>query len=406
MQKVTKPQAVSFLSMGWLLAGSNFPQALADNKLFNVPKLSFCCMKIQSPSTSQVPLISTDVVGLDDILGGGLRLGCVYLIEGEPGTGKTTTGLQFFMDSAQRGESVVHVTQAATAAKLTGMEACHNWNIESVHIQAVLPAENLLQLEKPHTMFHLSKVEMGTTTQLILAVIDERKPIRVVIDSRLELKLFADAPLRCRRQELALKQFFFSRSCTLMLLDDRSTPDADFQFRSFAHGVIRLKQSVQEYGAKRRRVWVVKHRCRAFRCVKHDYDIVNGSLRVHPRLVAAQSRFATTRQQLQSGLKELDALPGGGLDKSTSPLIAGPPDTGKSFPASHFACAAAGGEKSALVLLEEAAKNLLNRGDGLGMNLREPCESGVPGIQQVDPAELSPAEFLSVATATLDEVVS
>jgi len=393
--------------MSWLLAGSDFPQAVADNNPLNVPKLSFCFMKIQSPSTSQVPLISTDVVGLDDILGGGLRLGCVHLIEGEPGTGKTTTGLQFLMEGAQRGESVVYVTLKAAAAELKAMEASHKWNIEGVHIHAVLPAENLLQLEKPCTMFHLSKVEMGTTTQLILAVIDERKPTRVVIDSLSELKLFADTPLGYRRQVLALKQFFSSRSCTVMLLDDRSTAGADLQFLSIAHGVIRLNQSVQEYGAKRRRVRVVKHRGRAFRCGKHDYDIVNGGLRVHPRLVAAESRFATTRQQLQSGLKELDALPGGGLEKSTSPLIAGPPDTGKSIPTSHFACAAAErGEKSAVVLLEEATNNLLNRADGPGTDIREPCESGLPGIQQVDPAELLPAEFLNVATATLDEVVS
>ena len=364
-------------------------------------------MKIQSPSTSQVPLISTDVVGLDDILGGGCRLGCVYLIEGEPGTGKTTAGLQFLMDSAQRGESVVCVRLAKTAAKLTGLATSHNWSIKGVHIHEALPAENLLQPKAQYPLFHPFEVAMGATTQRVLAVSDELKPTRLVIDSRSELKLFADAPLGYRRQELALEQFFSSRSCTLMLLDDRSTSDADLQLRSLTHGVIRLKQSVQEYGAKRRRVRVVKHRCRAFRCGKHDYDIVNGSLRVHPRLVAAQSRFATTRQQLQSGLKELDALPGGGLEKSTISLIAGSPDTGKSFPARHFACAAAErGEKSAVVLLEEATNNLLNRADGPGIDIRERCESGLPGIQQVDLAKLPPAEFLNVATATLDEVVS
>lgn len=365
--------------------------------------LPICFMKIQSSLTSQEPFISTGVAGLDDILCGGLTPGRVYLIEGEPGSGKTTTGLQFLMEGAQRGESVVYVTLAETANELTGVAASHHWNIEGVHIHEVLPSENLLQPEAQYTMFHPSEVEMGTTTQLILSVIEERKPSRVVIDSLSELQLLADTPLRYRRQVLALKQFFSSRACTVMLLDDRSTAGADLQVRSIAHGVITLEQSVHEYGSERRRVRVVKYRGRAFRGGKHDYDIVNGGLRVYPRLVASESRVVTTREQLQSGLDELDTLLGGGLEEGTSTLIAGPPGTGKSSLASQFAYAAAKrGEKSALFLFEEAANNLLNRADGLGMNIREPFESGLLSIQQVDPAELSPGQFASVVCAAAD----
>lgn len=360
-------------------------------------------MKIQSSSSPGESFFSTGIAGLDKILGGGLKPRRVYLIEGEPGTGKTTAGLQFLVEGASRGESVVYVTLAETAAELMDVADSHGWNMEGVHIQEVLPVENLLQPEAQYTMFHPSEVELGTTTQLILAAIEERKPTRVVIDSLSELQLLADTPLRYRRQVLALKQFFGSRACTVMMLNNRTAAGVDLQVRSIAHGVILLEQSVHEYGAERRHVRVVKYRGRAFRGGMHDYDIVKGGLCVYPRLVASESRVVTQRAQLQSGLDELDALLGGGLEEGTSTLIAGPPGTGKSSLASQVACAAAKrGEKSALFLFEEAANNLLNRADGLGMNIREPYDSGLLTIQQIDPAELSPGEFSSVVCAAAD----
>ncbi len=360
-------------------------------------------MKIQSSPRSDDSFFSTGIAGLDNILGGGLTPGRVYLIEGEPGTGKTTTGLQFLVEGARKGESVVYITLAETAAELRGVADSHEWNMEGVHIHEVLPSENLLQPEAQYTMFHPSEVEMGTTTQLILSAIEERKPSRVVIDSLSELQLLADTPLRYRRQVLALKQFFSSRSCTVMLLDDRTAAGVDLQVRSIAHGVIILEQSVQEYGAERRRVRVVKYRGQAFRGGMHDYDIVKGGLQVYPRLVAAESRVITRREQLHSGLPQLDALLGGGLEEGTSTLIAGPPGTGKSSLASQFASAAAKrGQKSALFLFEEAANNLLNRADGLGMNIREPYDNGLLSIQQIDPAELSPGEFSSAVCDAAD----
>ncbi len=239
---------------------------------------------IQQKKTEE--LLSTGVGGLDDILGGGLTTGRIYLVEGEPGTGKTTTGMQFLVEGAKAGESVVYITLAETAAELRGVAESHGWSMDGIHVHEVLPSENLLQPEAQYTMFHPSEVEMGTTTQMILAAIEQRKPSRVVLDSLSELQLLADTPLRYRRQVLALKQFFASRACTVMLLDDRTAAGVDLQVRSIAHGVITLEQSVQEYGAERRRVRVVKYRGRAFRGGMHDYDIRYGGLVVYPRLVA------------------------------------------------------------------------------------------------------------------------
>lgn len=358
-------------------------------------------MKIQNNS-SEI-FLSTGIPGLDDILGGGLTKDRIYLIEGEPGTGKTTTGLQFLLEGARQGESVVYITLAETAAELESVAGSHGWPVDDIHIREVLPSENLLQPEAQYTMFHPSEVEMGTTTQLILSVIDERKPKRVVIDSLSELQLLADTPLRYRRQVLAMKQFFASRSCTVMLLDDRTAAGIDLQVRSIAHGVITLEQSVKDYGAERRRVRVVKYRGMAFRGGMHDYDIQTGGLRVHPRLVAAESRVMQRRDQLQSGLSELDQLLGGGLEEGTSTLIAGPPGTGKSSLACQFVSAAAGrGQKSAMFLFEEAASNLLNRADGLGMGVRQAFDTETLTIQQIDPAELSPGEFATLVCKAAD----
>ncbi len=349
-------------------------------------------------------LLSTGIAGLDNILGGGLTRDRVYLIEGEPGTGKTTTGLQFLVEGAKLGESVVYITLAETGAELQDVGVSHGWNMEGIHIQEVLPSENLLQPEAQYTMFHPSEVEMGTTMQLILSVIEERKPSRVVIDSLSELQLLADTALRYRRQVLALKQFFASRSCTVMMLDDRTAAGIDLQVRSIAHGVITLEQSVKEYGAERRRVRVVKYRGIAFRGGLHDYDIQYGGLSVYPRLVAAESRVVEKREQLKSGLTALDALLGGGLEEGTSTLIAGPPGTGKSSLAAQFvAAAAARGQRSAMFLFEEAANNLLNRADGLGMPLRTSYEKGLVSLQQIDPAELSPGEFSTAVCAAADQ---
>lgn len=357
---------------------------------------------IQQKNKSEI--LSTGVEGLDDILGGGLTTGRIYLIEGEPGTGKTTTGMQFLVEGARAGESVVYITLAETAAELTSVAESHGWSMEGIHVHEVLPSENLLKPEAQYTMFHPSEVEMGTTTQMILAAIEQRKPSRVVLDSLSELQLLADSPLRYRRQVLALKQFFATRACTVMLLDDRTAAGIDLQVRSIAHGVITLEQSVQEYGAERRRVRVVKYRGRAFRGGMHDYDIRYGGLVVYPRLVAAESRVMAKRQQLTSNLHQLDSLLGGGLEEGTSTLIAGPPGTGKSSLASLFVSAAGQrGQQSAMFLFEEASNNLLNRADGLGMDVRAHYNNGLLSIRQIDPAELSPGEFAAAVCKAADD---
>jgi circadian clock protein KaiC len=339
--------------------------------------------------------MSTGVAGLDDVLGGGLTPGRLYLIEGTPGAGKTTIALQFLMEGAARGESVLYVTLSETETELRGVADSHGWSLDGIHMREMLPSQESLQPDEQYTMFHPSEVELSETTHKILVDVDKLKPTRVVFDSLSELRLLAGNSLRYRRQILALKQFFAGRDCSVLMLDDMTSTQHDLQVQSIAHAVLRLEQLNSDYGAARRRLVVVKYRGRDFRGGFHDYKIVRGGLVVFPRLVAAEHAADESHEKLASGIDALDELLGGGLEKGTSTLFVGAPGTGKSSVAVQFALAAANrGENSALFIFDESIKTLLTRCAGMGMNLRPHIDAGRISVRQVDPAELSPGELV------------
>lgn len=347
-------------------------------------------------------MLFTGIPGLDTILGGGLAEHRVFLIEGEPGSGKTTTGMQFLLEGARRGEPVLYITLAESQSELQAVADSHGWDISGVQVHEVLPPETMLDADTHYTMFHPSEVELSGMLKLILGAVDRIMPTRVVLDSLSELQLLADSPLRYRRQVLALKQFFTKRQCTVMLLDDRTSSQGDLQVRSIAHGVIQLEHAVKEYGTERRRVRVIKYRGQQFIGGMHDYLMVRGGLEVYPRLVASETRSSSTRRQLSSGLPKLDVLLGGGLEDGTSTLLVGPPGTGKSSLAAQFVAAAnQRGEAAAMFLFEESISNLLNRADGLQLGLRKSTDNGLLTIQQIDPAELTPGQFSAAIVAAV-----
>jgi circadian clock protein KaiC len=349
-------------------------------------------MEKQNSDTSR--FLASGVPGLDAVLSGGFTSERLYLVEGEPGTGKTTFALQFLNEGVRHGESVIYITLAETAIELRAVARSHGWDMAGIEIVEVIPSENILEPDQQYTIFHPSEIELGTTTQRILAAIEQYKPARVVLDSLSELQLLAESPLRYRRQVLALKQYLASRSCTTLFLDDRTAVSGDLQVRSVAHGVITLELLNQAYGSERRRLRVVKYRGIAFRGGAHDYKIAQGGLVVFPRLVAAQTRVTVATGQLSSGLEELDTLIGGGLEEGTSTLVSGPPGTGKSTLAAQFVHAATmRDEPCAMFLFEEARNNLLNRSKAVGIDLGAAIGRGQLTVQQIDPAELSPGEF-------------
>ena len=338
---------------------------------------------------------STGVAGLDDITGGGFTRKRLFLIEGAPGSGKTTLALQYLMAAASRGEPVLYVTLSETAEELRAGAASHGWSLDDVTIRELAPSESILDPDEQNTMFHPSELELSATTRLILEDVDRLKPTCVVFDSLSELRLLADTPLRYRRQILAMKQFFVTRNCTVLLLDDLTATGHDLQMQSIAHGVLSLELLNPEYGSERRRLRVVKYRGRPFRGGYHDYVIRKGGLEVFPRLVAAEHRQVASRKTLPTDLPAFDALLGGGIEEGTSTLIVGAAGTGKSTLGAQIAASAAvRRQKSAMFLFDESPVTLLARCDELGVNLSAPVADGTVTIQQVDPAELTPGEFI------------
>ena len=338
---------------------------------------------------------STGITGLDDILTGGFVPNRLYLVEGMPGSGKTTLAFQFLLEGVRQGEKVLYVTLSETAEEITAVADSHGWDLTGVSIRELVPTAETLQPAEQYTVFHPSEVELSDTTKKILDDVDRLRPTRLVFDSLSELRLLAGNPLRYRRQILALKQYFAGRRCTVLLLDDLTAAEHDLQVQSIAHGAMLLEHTMPAFGSARRRLSVTKYRGSVFRGGFHDYAINRGGLEVFPRLIAAEHRAQSSRERMGSGLSGLDQLLGGGLERGTSTLIAGAAGTGKSTVASLFCTTAAeNGIRSSLFIFDESVNTLFSRLDGLSIDLRGQVAAGTVSVTQVDPAELSPGHFI------------
>ncbi len=348
-------------------------------------------------------LSATGISGLDNILGGGLTPNRLYLVEGNPGSGKTTLALQYLLEGVRQQEPSLYVTLSESAVELATVAKSHGWSLDGIKVVELVASEADLEPDNQFTMFQPADVELGRTTKAILAEVERVRPRRVIIDSLSELRLLAQSSLRYRRQILALKQYFTGRDCTVLLLDDKTSSDADLQLHSVAHGVISLEHLSPQYGAERRRLRVVKLRGQKFRSGMHDYNIVTGGLDVFPRLVASEHVENKERATLTGSVPELDRLLGGGLDYGTSALLIGPAGCGKSSVAINYArAAAARGQRAALFAFDERAEVLLHRVAGLGMDLAPYLAAGNLTLQQVDPAEMSPGEFAATVRKAVD----
>lgn len=345
------------------------------------------------------------VVGLDDILIGGLARGHLYLLEGNPGTGKTTIALQFLLEGSQSGEVGLYVTLSETDQELRLTAHSHGWEIgEKFSIVELTPPESLLDSEQQQSLLFSSDLELGEATRALFDVVERVKPDRIVIDSLSEIRLLAQSSLRYRRQILLLKHYFARNGATVMMLDDLTSDANDKTVHSVAHGVIRLEELAPNYGAERRRLRVLKYRAQSYRGGFHDFNITSGGVTVFPRLVASEHVTRYERVQLASGIAQLDELLGGGLESGSSALVLGPAGAGKSLLTLQFARAAIErGEKAVLFLFDEELSLLFHRAKSMGFDLEAMRESGGLIIDQVDAAELSPGEFAHRVRARVDE---
>ncbi|WP_332824480.1 ATPase domain-containing protein [Ramlibacter sp.] len=362
-------------------------------------------MKRPTP-TSHIPVqerASTGIAGLDDVLGGGLPTGHVYLVEGDPGAGKTTLGLHFLIEGARNGEKGLYVTLSETEAELRTVAASHGWTLDGIELFELVSEEGLSP-ELEQSILHPAQIELGETVQGVIAQVEKLGPRRVVFDSLSEMRLLAQDPLRYRRQVLALKKFFSDRGCTVLFLDDRSTSATDLQLHSIAHGVINLEQAVDQYGPERRRLRVMKMRGIKFRGGEHDYILDTGGVAVFPRLVASEHRLLNDTGVVSSGVAKLDEMMGGGLVAGTNTLFSGPSGVGKTTTA--IACVLAAlkrGEKASYYLFDEGLPTLVVRARALGLDIQPYIASGSLRIVPLDPAEMSAGEFSHMVRNAVEE---
>jgi len=332
---------------------------------------------------------------LDYILGGGYAANRVHLLEGAPGSGKTTLGLQFLLEGRHKGERCLYITLSESKDELLHVAETHGWDLDGIEIFELVPPELSLDTDREQSIVYASDLELGETVQLVMDEVERVAPGRIAFDSLSEIRLLSQGPLRFRRQVLALKHYFAQHNCTVLFLDDLTQMETDLSLHSLAHGVIRLEHKAQTYGAERRRLRVFKMRGRAFRGGFHDFNIEKGGLRIFPRLVAASHPDdGHDNAVAKSGIAELDELVGGGLDHGTTNLVIGPSGSGKSTLVLQFIkAAAARGEKSLVVSFDETERVFQRRARGLGVDVDKLREDGLLTLRQVDPAEMSPGEL-------------
>ena len=337
----------------------------------------------------------TGVPGLDDILLGGLAVGRVFLLEGSPGTGKTTMAMRFLMEGAGAGDKGLYITLSETAPELRATAEAHGWTIdEKIEIFEVVPPESLLDADQQQSLLYSSDLELGETIKLIFEAVERSKAQRIVLDSLSEIRLLAQSSLRYRRQILAMKHYFARHGATVLMLDDLTTDILDKTVHSVAHGVIRLEEMSPDYGGERRRLRVVKYRAQGFRGGYHDFVIRAGGARVFPRLVAAENRRPFSRGRIATGLPAFDGLLGGGIERGTSTLLLGPAGSGKSTLAWQFVAEAVRkGDKASMFIFDEELGLLVDRAKPLGFDFAAMQATGRLQIMQLDAAMLSPGEF-------------
>ena len=348
--------------------------------------------------------VSTGIPGLDEVLGGGLPQGHMYLLEGESGAGKTTIGLHFLLEGVRRGERTLWITLSETERQLLQAARSHGWTLDGVEVCNPVATDHDPQPNEKYSFFSPADVELDELRRAIDAATKRVRPARVVFDPFSDVRYLAREVLRYRRQLLSLREFFSQHGCTVLLMQELTRGIAgDLQAEALVHGYLTLRQDAPEYGGQRRRLRVHKMRGMAFRDGSHDFTIQTGGIEVYPRLIAAEHAHVHTEATTSSGLSPLDSLLGGGFDRGSSVLIMGPAGVGKSTLATQYAVSAARrGEKTALFIFDETVRMFTARAEKLGLPVRQFEKDGLLLVRQIDSAEFSAGQFTNVVMQAVD----
>ncbi|PRY06143.1 ATPase domain-containing protein [Paraburkholderia sp. BL25I1N1] len=339
-----------------------------------------------------LPLVLTGIPELDFVLRGGLPKYRLHLIEGAPGTGKTTIALRFLIDGVRNQESCLYVTFSESTDELVSAARTHGWDVGGIDFFELVPDE--AQAAQQQTVLLPAEIELDKTVQRIIARIEATHPDRIVIDSVSELRLLAHDPFIYRRQLSSLKRFLQGRCITTILLDDLRFND-DGELQSLVHGVISLSSSERDYGAGRRRLRIAKMRGTNLMSGWHDYALVTGEVLVFPSLIANDHTSDVRGAPLRSGSPGLDEILGSGLDRGTTTMLIGPSGAGKSSLALSYALAGArNGEHAAYFSFDEAYEIFVRRGQSLGLDPQPALASGQLAWQRMNPSRISPGEFV------------
>ncbi|WP_422923257.1 ATPase domain-containing protein [Singulisphaera sp. PoT] len=359
---------------------------------------------MDGPEDAANDFVSTGIAGLDHILRGGFLRKGFYLVQGDPGSGKTTLALQYLMSCSRAGERGLYITLTETVSDLRLACRSHGWSLDAIEVSDLTRSDFNMVGEGQYVIFHPSEVELGETTRQIMAEVERTNPMHVVFDGLSELRTLAADSLRYRRQLLSLKHYFEEQGITVLLLDDRTNPLGHIQPESLVGGNIVLEKHLPGYGGARRRLNVTKVRGANFQDGYHDYEIVRGGVVVHPRLVAAEHHDAFDLDVFSSGVENLDLMTHGGLQAGTTTLLLGPAGAGKSTVAMQYvATALSRGRKAAVFTFDEVIETLFSRSEKLCLEeIRQYLKDGRLHAQQVDPAELSPGGFADKVTRVVE----
>lgn len=340
-------------------------------------------------------LVSSNIEGLDNILLGGFLREGFYLVQGDPGSGKTTLALQYIQGRLLAGERCLYVSLTESRADLELTCRAHGWSLEGLQLRDLT---RTLDDQRELSVFDPADTELSDIMKVVHEDVERVNPAHVVFDGLSELRLLSGSPLRYRRQLISLKQYLASYHATVLLLDDRTAGFSEIQPESLVGGNLMLERYLPAYGRARRRIHVTKIRGSHFREGYHDYEIVTGGVVVHPRLVAAEHHDSFVGGTCESGIPNLDEMLGGGLAAGSTTLLLGPAGVGKSTVSVQFVVnALRQGQKAAIYVFDEVMHILIERAEKLCFakpgGFKAYVQDGLLHAQQVDPAELSPGAF-------------